>query len=142
METEEVFCDLRDTETKVNFISVEAYTSQAFVTFNFETIPTGAGVTIDGNYRGTTPLTGISLTGGTHTLRLEKSGYNPFLETLDVSPQGVPKDQVITLTRELSPIQAPVTPAIQRPVAVIEAAPVRGQAPLTVSFNGLKSYDP
>jgi len=137
VETEEVFCDLRDTETKVNFISVEAYTSVAYGTLNIVTIPTGAGITIDNKYQGTTPLTGISLTGGTHTLRLEKSGYNPSFETFTIT-----KDQVITVSRELYLIQGPEPRTPQRPVAVIEATPLSGRAPLTVSFNGLKSHDP
>jgi len=137
VETEEVFCDLRDTETKVNFISVEAYTSVAYGTLNIVTIPTGARITIDDKYQGTTPLTGISLTGGTHTLRLEKSGYNPSFETFTIT-----KDQVTTVSRELSLIQGPEPRTPQRPVAVIESNPVSGRIPLTVSFNGLKSYDP
>jgi PKD repeat protein len=136
----ENFCrsDLIDSETKVNFILVESPpTSVVKGTLDVISIPTGADITLDGTYRGTTPLTGISLTGGTHTLQLAKSGYNSKSGTVTIN-----NNQVTTVSWDLTPIQGPEPQGSQRPVAVIEATPLRGRLPLTVSFNGLKSYDP
>ena len=46
--------------------------------------PTGAGVSLDGDYRGTTPLSIPAVTNGIHTLRLEASGYLPWEEPVIV----------------------------------------------------------
>jgi hypothetical protein len=47
--------------------------------------PTGAGVSLDGMYRGTTPLVIPDVSNGIHTLRLEESGYIPWEEPVIVT---------------------------------------------------------
>ncbi len=49
-----------------------------------ETRPTGARVIIDGQPQGSTP-TRVELTGGKHLLRLERTGFYPTAELIDVA---------------------------------------------------------
>jgi hypothetical protein len=66
---------VRPTETAVAVGQIEP------VTLRVEVKPPGATVLVDGQPRGTTPLT-LTLSPGQHTVRVEKSGYQALEETL------------------------------------------------------------
>jgi hypothetical protein len=51
-----------------------------------ESRPAGAAVAIDGRLAGKTPLLLDRLAPGTHTVRIERSGYRPWATTIDVKP--------------------------------------------------------
>ena len=53
-------------------------------TLHIESTPSGANVYIDGILKGQTPLD-VEVTLGTHTIRVEKEGYEPKEESIDVT---------------------------------------------------------
>ncbi len=53
-------------------------------TLAIESRPTGATVFLDGRQVGTTPLSLPDVTPGTHRIRLELAGFNPWVTTADV----------------------------------------------------------
>ncbi len=52
-------------------------------------IPSGADIYIDGNYRGETASTIGGLSPGTHTLSLRKAGYHDASSTISITPGSV-----------------------------------------------------
>jgi hypothetical protein len=54
-------------------------------TLDIVTNPTGATVTVDGISQGTTPLNGLSMDAGTHTVDLSLSGYDLHKETVNLA---------------------------------------------------------
>ncbi|HVB33601.1 MAG TPA: PEGA domain-containing protein [Patescibacteria group bacterium] len=50
-----------------------------------QSVPTGADITIDGNYAGSTPST-LKLGPGQHTIIVSKSGFKPWQRTLSTEP--------------------------------------------------------
>jgi hypothetical protein len=66
-------------------------------TIEVQSNPTGANVTLDGVFQGITPLTVLDVSGGIHTLRIEKSGYVPWEE-----PAIVFANETTTVFAELS----------------------------------------
>lgn len=50
--------------------------------------PTGADVTVDGKYMGSTPST-LRLAPGDHTILIEKSGHRGWQRTMTVNPGGI-----------------------------------------------------
>jgi hypothetical protein len=61
-----------------------AITSDSKGTLDILTSPTGATVTIDGVSQGLSPVKGLSVDEGNHTVDLYLSGYNPKTVTLDI----------------------------------------------------------
>ncbi|AKI98243.1 hypothetical protein IX53_03920 [Kosmotoga pacifica] len=55
-------------------------------TLNIDSDPSGAGVYIDGTFKGYTPLT-IKLPAGVHKLEVEKKDYERYSETLNITGQ-------------------------------------------------------
>ncbi len=51
---------------------------------HIESSPSGAAVTLNGNYRGTTPLTINSIYTGSYPISIELSGYYPYSSTVSV----------------------------------------------------------
>jgi hypothetical protein len=74
--------------------------------FDITSNPTGASVTFDGSYRGTTPVTvPVPVTGNpSHTIELTKSGYQPWTDTYQGNPGA---GETITINADL--IFIPVT---------------------------------
>lgn len=66
--------------------------------------PTNAKVSLDGLYRGITPLTLNKLASGTHIVELDRAGYYDWKSTVDV-PTGGTK----TVSATLNPIPASTT---------------------------------
>ncbi|NYT17595.1 MAG: PEGA domain-containing protein [Methanomicrobiales archaeon] len=54
-------------------------------TVQVQSTPTGADVILDGAGKGTTPLTIADVGAGVHTLRLEKTGYYPYQDSITVN---------------------------------------------------------
>ena len=50
--------------------------------------PSGADVTVDGKYMGSTPST-LRLAPGDHTILLEKAGFRAWQRTMTVNPGGI-----------------------------------------------------
>jgi hypothetical protein len=48
--------------------------------------PAGARVTINGRSTGVTPLTVATMTPGSHRVRIERPGYQPWTTTVRVTP--------------------------------------------------------
>ncbi|MDU9375702.1 hypothetical protein McpSp1_02810 [Methanocorpusculaceae archaeon Sp1] len=72
--------------TTGEYITVDAYLTPIVQNgyLDISSSPSGANAYVDGNYKGTTPLT-VSADSGTHSVRLEKPGYNTFYGTYSVS---------------------------------------------------------
>lgn len=67
--------------------------------------PSGAAVTLDGKPLGATPIRDHEVTAGLHELRIEKSGYEPYISriTFGAEPVGI----IATLNRKPSPAPKP-----------------------------------
>ncbi len=52
------------------------------------TLPSGAGVFVDGSYRGLTPRD-VQVPIGNHTLRIKKENYKEIIETVTISDQSI-----------------------------------------------------
>jgi len=50
----------------------------------FESVPGGAGVFVDGNYTGSQTTTKRTVIAGTHTFMVQRQGYEDWVKTLDV----------------------------------------------------------
>jgi len=89
-------CALLDPQQKLQATSVDPVAEQSLLLarndveqipigkLELETRPAGARVFIDGQPQGTTP-TRVELAGGKHVLRLERTGFYPTAELLDVA---------------------------------------------------------
>jgi hypothetical protein len=51
---------------------------------NVDSRPTGSSVIINGQAAGTTPLTMASVAPGTITVRIERPGYRPWTQTIEL----------------------------------------------------------
>lgn len=78
--------------------------------FEITSAPSGAAVTFDGSYKGTTPVTfPVLVTGNpSHTIALTKSGYQPWSDTYVGNPEA---GDTITINADLIyiPITQPTT---------------------------------
>jgi hypothetical protein len=63
------------------------------------TSPSGASLKIDGQDKGRTPITGISLDSGTHHIVLERNGYSRAEQDISLGP-GEKKSLVVTLEKK------------------------------------------
>jgi len=76
---------------------------------SLESTPPEATVFIDDTYQGITPLFSESLLIGTHTVRMEKEGYQPMTKTTEVT-EGRNTPVTFTLTKKtVSSRETPVT---------------------------------
>ena len=65
----------------------ETYTlpGTLFGSISISSTPSGASIYLDGTYKGTTPKTISDVSPGSHTIKLEKTGYNDITKTIDIS---------------------------------------------------------
>ncbi len=87
---------------------IEATLSEAKAMLKITSDPSGAGVYVDGDYKGTTPLT-ISLSPGTHSVRLSKSDYEDYTTSVTLNP-GESKTISATLTPTFGYLSIDSTP--------------------------------
>ncbi len=80
-------------------------------TLHVETNPSGAGIWLDGIYKGASPVTIPNVTAGDHTLKAEKSGYYPS-ENLVTVIAGITNPVTISLTA-IPPVPTTGTMVIQ-----------------------------
>lgn len=94
-------------------------------------VPSGTSVFLDGNYKGTTPLTLTSISPGTYQVRLETSGYSDYSTSVMVSA-----GQTATVSATLTPITTTGSLVVSSsPVGanVFVDGIIRGITPLTLS---------
>jgi hypothetical protein len=72
---------------------------EAAATMQFTSDPTGAEITIDGNYAGNTPST-IKLKPGTHSIKLTKNGFQPWVRSIEIAA-----GESRTIAAELDPVK-------------------------------------
>ena len=66
-------------------------------TLQVQSNPTGANVSLDGVYKGITPLTIPNIFPGLHTVRVEKTGYLPWLDTVNINAgETIPVNAALT----------------------------------------------
>lgn len=95
------------------------------------TTPPLAMLYVDGIFRGYTPRT-LTVTAGSHTVRISKTGYREYTATVYILPGGTR-----TLNVSLTPVVISQPPVAQFTFA--PAAPLVGQ---WVTFDASASYDP
>jgi membrane-bound lytic murein transglycosylase B len=66
---------------------------------SISTSPSGASLTIDGQNKGQTPTTGMSVNSGTHHIVVEKNGYLRTEQDISLGP-GEKKSLVVTLEKK------------------------------------------
>ncbi len=66
------------------YSTVDAYLEQNTGSISVYSSPSGAEIYLDGTYKGTVPLTLNSVSTGSHTVKLTKSGYDDWTETVFV----------------------------------------------------------
>lgn len=101
--------------------------------------PSNAAIYLNGNYRGTAPLTIQSLSPGTYTLEAERSGYQSDLSTVTVR------------AGQQSNIQFTLTPIEQYGAIKVTSSPsgayvymdgvYKGRTPLTLSSVSVKKHN-
>jgi hypothetical protein len=52
---------------------------------SIQTYPWGA-VLVDGAYVGNSPLVDLPVRAGAHTIRIERAGYEPYVQLVDIQP--------------------------------------------------------
>lgn len=72
--------------------------------------PTGANVTLDGEFQGQTPLNLSLSPDKPHRLAVFKPGYKRFNETVEL-PAGATAQRAVTLTAQLGEVQFRISPA-------------------------------
>lgn len=95
-------------------------------TLSVRTDPVGAEVVVDGVSQGTAPLDLTGVPAGTHTLELQKAGYAPVSESIEVEA-GATKEVV----RELEEISPAATHPNETPCEECESTPAIGLSPFT-----------
>ena len=84
--------------------------------------PAGAGVLIDGEMKGTTPLELENVSPGTHTIGILKDGYQPVTENTTVK-----ENETTTVGRTLEPLTSlPVTIPPTSPLPTSIGFPIAG----------------
>ena len=89
--------------------------------------PPGAGVYLDGELKGRTPLTIAGLRPGRAVVRLEKSGYVPAARACAIPPPGPLSFELIPISRGAIRIETK-TPSVE---VLLDGEP-RGLSPLTI----------
>ncbi|OPY36377.1 MAG: PEGA domain protein [Methanoregula sp. PtaU1.Bin051] len=77
--------------------------------------PSGAHVTLDGNSRGVTPLAGIEVGAGSHSVGVTMSGYEPYETSVSVSA-GEQAAVDATLTPVTTPVPTTKPTAAPQPI--------------------------
>lgn len=70
-----------------------------FGTLSVESLPSGAGVFVDGRLLGTTPLADARVAAGSHVLRVDRTGFRPWTEAIQIVT-GQSKRVTASLNRE------------------------------------------
>ncbi|OQA54249.1 MAG: PEGA domain protein [Euryarchaeota archaeon ADurb.Bin294] len=99
----------RTTYVEVDMVRIgERYQKTGLIYVQSE--PSGAGVFLDNEYRGFTPLTLSGVPLAEHTLLVRKEGYIDYLCKVNVHDK-----QTVSISALLNPLEAPVTMAVSTP---------------------------
>ncbi|MGE0483061.1 MAG: PEGA domain-containing protein [Gammaproteobacteria bacterium] len=96
----------------------------------FDSLPSGANVTVDGEYRGRTPLTLAVSPDKRHTLRVIKQGYQPLEQAVELAA-GKTDTLTVELVAELARLQIETTPATAE---LLVDGELRGSATQTIEL--------
>jgi hypothetical protein len=108
------------TSPTTNPTPVNNYASSA--TFGIYSNPTGASIYIDSVYQGVTPLVVTGLTQGTHTVKLQKTGYKTW--------QTTAYGQVGAITTLFAALEPGVDPTVTGTATVTTTIPTPSAPPL------------
>jgi hypothetical protein len=100
------------------------------------TSPTGATVTIDGGYEGLSPMKGLSMNAGTHTVDLDLAGYNAKTLTVHLANSET-KEILWTFVPVVNESQTPISTSNPTPTETPQPTPVPSSA--SVSLQGEKT---
>ena len=95
-----------------------------------DSVPPGANVTVDGEYRGRTPLTLALAPGSAHRVHLIREGYRAFEDRIELA-SGASEARTVTLEPELATLILETTPASAE--LLVDGAP-RGSATQTLEL--------
>lgn len=95
-----------------------------------DSVPPGANVTVDGEYRGRTPLALALAPGSAHRLHLVREGYRPFEDSIELA-SGARDTRTVTLEPELATLILETTPASAE--LLVDGVP-RGSATQTLEL--------
>jgi hypothetical protein len=133
-------------------------------TLILDSVPSGAGVYIDGSYMGTTPFTLRTLSAGNHVVVLKMAGFYDYQKTITITTGGVvqetwmlvpvttvptttaPRRELVTTTQTpglargtLNPVVTTTTPAPVRVVVPVTTVAVSRKDEV---MSNLCHYDP
>lgn len=113
------------------------------VALTFATDPTGLQLLIEGDSQ-TTPYVGTFVMGSSIEIEAPTSqpSGNPWFWVFQSWSQGGTASQTIVAPAAATTFTATYAEANAPPIAVIQATPVAGSAPLTVEFDASESFDP
>lgn len=92
---------------KINYMDPVLTAVQQYGTLSISSTPSGAYITLDGDYKGTTPRTIGGLTPGSHVVELNLPGYAEWSGRVTVY-----SNQVSSISEALDPLSQPSTGAI------------------------------
>jgi PKD repeat protein len=117
-----------NTLTRTNYITVTAPApDQTTGSINVQSTPAAANVFLDSTLVGLTPVTVTGVAPGSHTVRIEKTGYEPYQMTASVSAGAT-----TLVSAALTPILAPTTGSVN-----IQSTPAGANAFLDGTLVGL-----
>jgi len=94
---------------KIDYIPTVAVVEDTQGTLSIASSPSGATISVDGQAQGSTPLSGIRLSEGTHTVLLLMTGYEDYSREVTIS-RTIPVDLQVTLWKKV--VETPSTGSI------------------------------
>ncbi len=112
--------------------TMTSYGSISVGAISVSSTPSGASVYLDGSYKGTSEMTIYQVSAGYHTLKLTKSGYYDYSETVTVY-----NERIATVSARL--IAIPVTPW-PTPYPTFTRTPTTGSISVSSTPSGASVY--
>jgi len=94
---------------KIDYIPTVAVVEDKQGILSVVSSPSGATISVDGQAKGSTPLSGIKLSEGTHTVLLLMTGYEDYSREVTIS-RTIPVDLQVTLWKKV--VETPSTGSI------------------------------
>lgn len=118
---------------KTTTVSLKLIPDRKTYSLALSTVPAGARVYLDGDYVGDSPIT-LSVSKGTHSLKIEKEGYRTYNETIQIIGNTSKRIVLSELVRKYN---LTVKSSPSRASLYIDGAYV-GQTPMTISLESGK----
>lgn len=125
-------CGDIDTETKTGYITI---IDPTLGTLSVTSAPSGATVSIDGDAQGSTPISGIKLSEGAHTVLLILAGYEDYSRDVMIN-RNEPVQLQVSLTKkaEATPSTGSILVATDPTGASVSVdGTARGTTPVTIT---------